>query len=261
MPRRLGQHFLREPYAERLLELVRPAADETFLEIGPGHGALTLPLARRAARVVGLELDARLAQRLRESAGPNVEIAVADALVADWQALVPRGSRLVGNLPYYISSPLLRRALLQRGHFRDAHLTVQEEVAERVAAGPGSKNYGILSVFFGLWTRTEVAMRLPPHAFSPPPKVRSAVLEIRFDVPPAAPVSDPAALERLVKKAFTHRRKTLENNLQDSYPNLKEHLRLLNIVGSRRAETLSVVEFAQLAASLQAHGGLVRADG
>jgi 16S rRNA (adenine1518-N6/adenine1519-N6)-dimethyltransferase len=91
--------------------------------------------------------------------------------------------------------------------------------------------------------------------------VRSAVLAVRFDVPPAAVVSDPAALERLVKKAFTHRRKTLENNLQDSYPNLKEHLRLLNIGGSRRAETLSVVEFAQLAASLQADGGLVRADG
>jgi 16S rRNA (adenine1518-N6/adenine1519-N6)-dimethyltransferase len=261
MPRRLGQHFLKGHHAERLLELVAPRATDTFLEIGPGHGALTLPLARRVARVVALELDVRLAQRLRDSQTGNLDVVVGDALDADWSALVPAGSRLVGNLPYYISSPLLRRALQQRAHFSDAYLMVQEEVAERVAAGPGSRDYGVLSVFFGLWTRTEIVLRLPPEAFSPPPKVRSAVLRVGFDVPAAAPVGSPEALERLVLKAFGQRRKTLENNLQDSYPNLKENLRLLHIAGSRRAETLSVVEFAQLAEALQADGGRVRADG
>src|SRR5689334_3799677 len=147
MPRRLGQHFLKGHHAERLLELVAPRATDTFLEIGPGHGALTLPLARRVARVVALELDERLAERLRGSRTPNLELVVGDALEADWSALVPRGSRLVGNLPYYISSPLLRRALQQRAHFSDAYLMVQQEVAERVAAGPGSRDYGVLSVF------------------------------------------------------------------------------------------------------------------
>jgi 16S rRNA (adenine1518-N6/adenine1519-N6)-dimethyltransferase len=127
---------------------------------------------------------------------------------------------------------------------------LQEEVARRVAARPGSRDYGILSVLFGLWADVEVALRFPPGAFRPVPRVASALLRVRFRAAPRAPVPEEAALERLVQKAFSRRRRTLENNLQDSYPNLKDHLRLLNIAGSRRAETLSVVEFAALAAAL-----------
>lgn len=252
MPRRLGQHFLRPASVERLLTLIAPAPDDVFLEIGPGRGALTLPLAARARRVVAVELDARLADALRAQAPANVEIVTGDALATDLAALVPRGARLAGNLPYYVSSPLLRRALELRGHVRDAHLMVQLEVARRVAAPPGSKDYGVLSVFFGLWCDVDLAARFPPGAFVPPPQVDSAVLRIRFLSTPRAPVDDPAAFEALVLRAFARRRRTLENNLQDSYLDLKQHLRLLDIAGSRRAETLSVVEFARLATALRA---------
>jgi 16S rRNA (adenine1518-N6/adenine1519-N6)-dimethyltransferase len=150
----------------------------------------------------------------------------------------------------------LRRFLELRAHFVDGHVMLQEEVARRIAAGPGSKEYGILSVLFGLWTDAEVALRFGPGCFSPPPRVHSALLRFRFRERPRAPVADPVALEALLRAAFSHRRKTLENNLQDSYPNLKENLRLLNIEGRRRPETLSVVEFAGLAERLEASKSL-----
>ena len=253
MPRRLGQHFLRPAAVERVLAVIDPRPDEAFLEIGPGAGALTLPLAARAREVAAVELDTALAVRLRERAPANVAIVSGDALAVDLAALVPAGGRLVGNLPYYVSSPLLRRALDLRGHVRDIHVMLQDEVARRVAAAPGSRDYGILSVLYALWADVDLPLRFPPGAFQPPPKVHSALLRARFRAQPRAEVGDLVAFERLVRTAFTRRRRTLENNLQDSYPNLKEHLRLLNIEGRRRAETLSVVEFAQLTQSLQDH--------
>lgn len=251
MPRRLGQHFLKASAVARLLGAVGPRPDETFLEIGPGAGALTLPLAARVARVVAVELDGRLAAGLRQRAPGNVSVVTADALEAPLHELVPAGARLAGNLPYYISSPLLRRILALRAHLRDAHVMVQEEVARRIAAGPGSRDYGVLSIFFALWADVTVVLRLGPEDFAPPPRVHSAVLRIVFRSEPTASISDPEHFERVVLKAFGQRRKTLENNLQDSYPNLKEYLRLLDITGSRRAETLSVVEFARLAEALR----------
>jgi 16S rRNA (adenine1518-N6/adenine1519-N6)-dimethyltransferase len=250
MPRRLGQHFLKPPSVERLLRLIAPQAHEDFLEIGPGAGALTLPLAARAGRVVAVELDAALAERLRGKAPPNVVVVSGDALEVDLSPLVPQGGRLVGNLPYYVSSPLLRRFLDLRERVTDLHVMLQEEVARRIASPPGSKEYGILSVMYGAAAHVDVPLTFPPGAFVPPPRVSSAVLRARFAHPPPVPVPDPRALEKLLHQAFAHRRKTLENNLEDSYPNLKQHLRLLNIEGSRRPETLSVVEFAMLAESL-----------
>jgi len=119
-----------------------------------------------------------------------------------------------------------------------------------VASPPGSREYGILSVLYALWADTDIPLRFPPGAFQPPPKVDSAILRARFLPAPRAEVDDPKAFERLVQTAFNRRRRTLENNLQDSYPNLKEHLRLLKIEGRRRAETLSVVEFVQLSNAL-----------
>jgi 16S rRNA (adenine1518-N6/adenine1519-N6)-dimethyltransferase len=239
VPRRLGQHFLRPAAVERLVRAIDPRPDDVFLEIGPGAGALTLPLAARASRVVAVELDAALAERLRARAPANVSIVIGDALAVDLPSLVPAGARLAGNLPYYASSPLLRRFLPLRGRIRDLHVMVQEEVADRVASPPGSKRYGILSVLYALWADVKIVLRLPP-------KVRSAVLRARFLDRPRAEVADPAAFEQLLQTAFARRRRTLENNLRDSYPNLKENLRFLKIAGSRRAETLSVVEFAKL---------------
>lgn len=261
MPRRLGQHFLRPASVERLLGVIAPAPADVFLEIGPGRGALTLPLAARCARVVAVELDAALARSLRRNAPPNVEIVEGDALRVDLASLVPPGSRLVGNLPYYVSSPLLRRFLDLRAHLGDAHVMLQEEVARRVASPPGSKEYGILSVLYALWAEVAVAARFPPGSFAPPPKVSSAVLRARFRKEPAAEVADLAAFERFLQKAFARRRQTLENNLRDSYANLKEYLRFLNLEGSRRTETLSVVELAKLWAAVKGAGREERSIG
>ncbi len=250
MPRRLGQHFLRHASVERLLRTIEAHPYQSFLEIGPGAGALTVPLCARAGRVTAVEVDPRLASALERRAIPNLTVVNADALEVDLAALAPPGTRLVGNLPYFISSPLLRRFLDLRDRITDAHVMLQEEVARRVASPPGSKEYGILSVLFALWADVDIVLRFPPGAFLPPPKVHSAVIRIRFREEPAVPLVRPDAFAPLVARAFTQRRRTLENNLQDSYPNLKEHLRLLNIEGSRRAETLSVVEFGRLANAL-----------
>jgi 16S rRNA (adenine1518-N6/adenine1519-N6)-dimethyltransferase len=255
MPRKLGQHFLRSAAVETLLDAIAPQPSDVFLEIGPGAGALTLPLARRAARVVAIEIDAGLVARLRGRAPANVEVVHADALAADLAPLVPPGSRLVGNLPYYISSPLLRRFLALRGRVRDLHVMLQEEVARRIASPPGSREYGILSVLYALVCDVELAARFPPGAFEPPPKVASAVLRARFRDEPRAAVDDLEAFERFLRTAFARRRRTLENNLRDSYPNLKLYLRFLNLEGSRRPETLSVVELAQLWATLSGGRG------
>jgi 16S rRNA (adenine1518-N6/adenine1519-N6)-dimethyltransferase len=252
MSRRLGQHFLRPASVERLLDVVAPAPSDVFLEIGPGTGALTVPLARRAARVVAVEIDQALARRLREGDAPNVEVRPGDALAVDLRALVPPGSRLVGNLPYFISSPLLRRILDLHDHVRDVHVMLQEEVARRVASPPGGRDYGILSVLYALWAETDVPLRFPPGAFRPPPRVRSALLRARFRARPRAEIDDLPAFEGFLRTAFARRRRTLENNLRDSYPKLKEHLRFLKVEGFRRAETLSVVEFAALWRALKA---------
>jgi len=253
MPRRLGQHFLRPASVERLLRVISPAPDDVFLEIGPGAGALSLPLAARCARAVAVEIDEALAGRLRARAPANLEVVVADALAVDLQALVPKGSRLAGNLPYYLSSPLLRRFLALRAHVRDVHAMLQEEVARRVASPPGSKEYGILSVLYALSAETDVPARFPPGAFAPPPKVSSAVLRARFREEPRAEVADMEGFESFLQKAFARRRRTLENNLLDSYPYLKEYFRFLNVEGSRRAETLSVVEFVALWNAVKGH--------
>jgi 16S rRNA (adenine1518-N6/adenine1519-N6)-dimethyltransferase len=246
MSRRLGQHFLRPDSVRSLLDLVAPRPAEEFLEIGPGAGALTLPLAARAGRVTAVEIDESLAERLRARAPANVTVVVGDALAVDLAELVPRGGRLVGNLPYYISSPLLRRFLGLRHLVRDAHLMLQEEVARRIASPPGSKEYGILSVLFALYADVDVPLFFPPEAFDPPPRVSSAILRVSFLDIPRAEIADLDPFESFLQTAFARRRRTLENNLRVRYPNLKEHLKLLNIEGSRRPETLSVVEFTRL---------------
>jgi 16S rRNA (adenine1518-N6/adenine1519-N6)-dimethyltransferase len=200
--------------------------------------------------VSAVEIDPALVERLRARAAANVSVAAGDALALDLRALAPPGVRIAGNLPYYVSSPLLRRILELRDRARDAHLMLQEEVARRVAAPPGSREYGVLSVLYALWADVDVPLTFGPGAFHPPPRVRSAVLRVRFRTTPRAEVADPAAFERLVLAAFARRRRTLANNLRDSYANLKESLRLLKIEGTRRAETLSVVEFAELSRTL-----------
>lgn len=250
VPRKLGQHFLRPASVERLVHVIAPRRDQHFLEIGPGAGALTLELAPHVASLTAVELDAGLAARLEPRLPANVRLVRGDALAIDLRPLTVPGVRLVGNLPYYISSPLLRRFLDLRDVVMDVHVMLQDEVASRIASPPGHKAYGILSVLWGLWADLDIPLRFPPGAFEPPPKVDSAVLRARLLPAPREPLADTAGFEKFVQLAFHQRRRTLENNLQDSYPHLKHYLRLLNIEGSRRAETLSVVEFARLFSAL-----------
>ncbi len=235
---------------ERLLRVIDPRPGEAFLEIGAGAGALTLPLAARGAHVRALEIDATLVERLRAQAAPRVEVIHGDALRLDLGAMAPPGTRLVGNLPYFISSPLLRRFLDLRGQVVDLHVMLQEEVARRVAAPPGSREYGILSVLYALFAEVDMPVRFPPGAFAPAPRVSSAILRARFLASPREEAPPLPAFERFLRSAFARRRRTLENNLRDGYLNLKENLRLLKIEGSRRAETLSVGELASLARAL-----------
>lgn len=258
MPRPFGQHFLRHEPARELVDLIHPRADDTFLEIGPGALAITSLLAARCRRVVAVEIDRRLVDELKGSVPANVTIIQGDALDIDYRALVPRGSRLAGNLPYAISSPLLRRFLDHRDHFEDAHLMLQKEVAERVASPPGSKAYGILSVFYALWADVSIVQRLKPRDFSPPPSVESAVIRCRFLDGPRYPVQNIKALETLVRLSFTQRRRTIENNLRLRYPDLKHYFKLTGISEVRRAETLTVAEFARLARVLPAPADLIK---
>ena len=252
MPRPFGQHFLRHEPAHDLVDLIDPRPEDTFLEIGPGALAITSLLARRCRQVVAVEIDRSLIPQLRSQAPSNVTIIHGDALEVDYRALVPRGSRLAGNLPYAISSPLLRRFLDHRDHFTDAHLMLQKEVAERIASPPGSKAYGILSVFYALWADVSIVQRLKPHDFSPPPKVDSAVIRCRFLAEPRHQVRDLGELDALVRLSFTQRRRTIENNLRLRYPDLKHYFKLVGISEVRRAETLTVAEFARLAEVLPA---------
>jgi 16S rRNA (adenine1518-N6/adenine1519-N6)-dimethyltransferase len=249
MPERLGQHFLRPGAAAALADLIAPQPDDVFLEIGPGRGAITLPIALRARRVVAIEIDPALIPALRDktAAEPRIEIRHLDALAAELEVLVPPGARLVGNLPYAISSPLLRRILDARAHFKDAHLMLQKEVAERVASPPGSKAYGILSVLYGLWADVAIVQRLRPADFDPPPRVDSAVIHCQFRETPRVAVRNPDFFRRLVQLCFARRRQTVANNLRLSYPDFKQYLKSAEISEVRRAETLTVEEFARLA--------------
>jgi 16S rRNA (adenine1518-N6/adenine1519-N6)-dimethyltransferase len=253
--KRFGQHFLEPAWVAKLVTAIDPQLDQTFIEIGPGRGALTEPLSARADRVIGIEVDRDLAAALKRRALPRVEIVEADILSVDLGALglVP-GTRVAGNLPYNISSPILARLVaLQRstGLLHDATLMLQRELVDRIVAKPGSGDYGPLAILIGLAARVERLMTLPPGAFRPPPKVTSAVVHLAF-LDMAALGALPASLDRLVRQAFTRRRKTLGNALAatDAFASRDAVSSLLAGAGldeRRRPETLSPAEWVALA--------------
>ena len=261
--RALGQHFLRDrSVADRIVELVVPGPRDLVVEIGPGRGALTDALAARSGRLLALEIDATFMDGLRERFGAtsHVEIRHADARRFDYATL--RGLRpdpagrvlVVGNLPYSVGKPILA-ALVEAGPAIDEMaLMLQREVAERVAARPGSKTYGALSVLTQVAAFVRLAFTVPPGAFSPPPQVESAVLHLKPYEQPPVPVADPAHFASVVRAAFGQRRKSLANALASGLGLATERARALveaaGIDPGRRAETLSLAEFARLA---QAH--------
>ncbi len=239
---KLGQHFL---VKGRTLDRIARAAcgEHTSLavEIGPGRGALTEYLLGRADHVVAIELDSALAEYLRERrrAESRLEILEANALDVDW--LQWGAGVLVGNLPYYVATPIILRYAHAPGLLRQAVFLIQKEVAERIAAKPGGREYGYLSVECQLFTQPEILFTVPRGAFQPPPRVDSAVIRLtpRADLP----VNDPAEFLAFVSACFRQKRKTLRNNLAGAYPPERYESRPEI---TRRAEQLSVSEFVTL---------------
>ena len=253
----LGQHFLRDAtIARAIVELVAPRASDLVVEIGPGAGALTGLLAERAGRVIALEVDRVLGAELRARL-PGVEVLDADARSWDYAALAapPDGRVLiVGNLPYSVGKPILMALIGARTAIDEMALMLQREVAERVAAPPGGKAYGSLSVFVQLYCDVRVAIRVPPGAFRPPPKVESAVLHLRALREPRVPLADAGRFERVVRAAFAQRRKMLANALAAGLGLPLDAVRraaaAAGVDPTRRAETLTLLEFAQLTTRL-----------
>jgi 16S rRNA (adenine1518-N6/adenine1519-N6)-dimethyltransferase len=281
--KRFGQHFLEPAWVDKVIRAIDPRPDETFLEIGPGRGALTRPLAARAKAVIACEIDRDLAAELREAMPKNVAIIEGDFLTStiDVEELAAARSaacrvRVAGNLPYNVASPILFRLLeintgsvATRGGplLTDATLMLQREVADRLAAAPGSRDYGVLTVLVGHRAAVRRRLTLPPGAFRPQPKVHSAVVRLEFHGP-QPPVVDEQVFADLVQAVFTRRRKTLANALAAYRPasrdaggtervrpqdTVRRVLAAAGIDGSRRPETLTIAEFGRLADVLTAH--------
>lgn len=253
--KRLGQSFLSDPNVIRkIVEVSDIRSDETVVEIGAGLGFMTALMAKRAEKVIALEIDKALIPVLREELKPqgNIEILHADALKFDFRFHGEAALKVVGNIPYSISSQILFRLLEARDHISSMVLMFQKEVAERLVAAPGSKTYGILSVLVGIYTEPAIVFHVSPRCFYPRPKVESAVVRLDIRDKPLVDVRDDAFLLAVVRTAFSKRRKTLLNNLKASsriglrHETLLEVLHSLGIDPARRAETLAPEDFARL---------------
>ncbi len=254
----LGQHFLCDDLiARKIVSAVSPRKDEVLLEIGPGEGALTRHLARSGARLIVVDIDRRITESLRETYPPDaIDVIAGDILETDIAAVArravasPEGKlRVVGNIPYNITSPILFHLLEHRTHVADATLTIQKEVARRVVARPRSKEYGILSVFCQLYAECELLFEVPPSAFTPVPKVRSAVIQMLLRTKPRYALPDEDLFRTMVRAVFGKRRKTLRNSLRylvgDCVADLEGDIDL-----GRRPEELSLGELASLSSLL-----------
>ena len=244
----LGQNFLYDPRI--LTEIVRVAGistEDTVVEIGPGHGTLTKLLAERAKRVIAIELDEELITRLKGDfiAYRNLQLIYDDALKFPYESIGE--FTVVANIPYYITTPLIFRLLDARGTLKSMTLTIQKEVAERIVAAPGSRTYGVLSIMVQYYARPELEFVIPKEAFSPMPKVDSAVIHASILDHPPVEVKDRKLLFTIIKTAFSQRRKTLSNSLKGLSDNIREILVAADIDPRRRPETLGIEEFAQLA--------------
>jgi 16S rRNA (adenine1518-N6/adenine1519-N6)-dimethyltransferase len=252
--KRFGQHFLEPSWVDKVIRAIDPRPAEVFVEIGPGRGALTFPLAGRAKAIVACEIDRDLADRLRADAPPNVTVVTGDFLDHPWLDVdrPPGPLRLAGNLPYNAATPILFRLteLYARGApFTDATLMLQREVAARLAAAPGTRDYGVMTVLIGRVARVQPLLMLPPGAFRPVPRVDSALVRLRFH-PPDVPARDDQMLTALVRAIFTRRRKTVANALLAfaAASRLSPALALerAGIDPRRRPETLTGTELVRL---------------
>jgi 16S rRNA (adenine1518-N6/adenine1519-N6)-dimethyltransferase len=273
-PRRLGQHFLASAaWRERIARAVLGTAPQAganvsaseaagqrgdfWIEIGAGHGEMTSLLARHAGRVMAIELDDKLLPRLRQqTAGlPNVKVIAGDILALDLAALTDEAHfRVYGNLPYYITSPIVHRLLEHADRLAVAFLVVQLEVATRMTAGPGVRDYGYFSAFTQFYSKPEILLRIPPGAFQPPPKVSSALVAMRFPGERARlGIRDEAGFVRFLKMCFAQKRKTLRNNLRSVMAEERATavLRECGIAANARAEEIGLEQFARMYAAVE----------
>ena len=262
--KRFGQHFLEAAWVNKLVAAVAVTPEDSILEIGPGRGAITRPLAAQAGRLLAIEVDRDLAADLEAASLPNVTVVTSDVLavdlvpiITDWLGTPPGPGnqfRIVGNLPYNISSPILFALLdlaARTGGVRDAMLMLQKEVADRLVAKVGTGDYGVLTVLTAVNADVTRVLSLPPGAFRPPPKVHSAVVRLVFR-PPKVAIPDQQLFVRMVRTMFTQRRKTIANALKPFgderglAPTVA--LKAAGIDPQRRPETLDLAEMAALAA-------------
>lgn len=256
--KRFGQHFLEPVWVDKLIRAIAPAPEQTFIEIGPGRGALTRALTAQTRRVVAFEIDRDLAAELTRTAPSNLTVVEGDFLHITAEQMrslfsadeLARPIRVAGNLPYNVASPILFGLLALHADgipLADAHVMLQREVAQRLLARPGTGEYGVLSVLVGHRASVTPVLNLPPGAFRPAPKVHSSVVRLQFH-PPDPPVRDERVFVDLVRTVFTKRRKTLGNALGKRLEKKGRESFL-----ARRPETLSIPEFATLADALTDH--------
>jgi 16S rRNA (adenine1518-N6/adenine1519-N6)-dimethyltransferase len=247
--KRFGQHFLSDrAMVEAIVDTIDPRPGQALVEIGPGLGAMTDPLVARSGKLTVIELDRDLAARLRKR--PELEVVESDVLKVDFHALAAtfgQKLRVVGNLPYNISTPILFHLLEVVDEVADQHFMLQKEVVDRMAAAPGSKDYGRLSVMLQWRYDIESVLDVPPECFDPPPRVDSAI--VRMNPLPAPPGVDAALLGELVTTAFSQRRKVLRNTL-GKWLDAKGFSGEVDL--SRRAEEVPVAEYLALAAAVAA---------
>jgi 16S rRNA (adenine1518-N6/adenine1519-N6)-dimethyltransferase len=245
LKKRFGQHFLtNRSILERIVQFAHVNTDDTVLEIGPGKGTLTAVLASAARRVIAIEVDRDLIPGLRSTVAANVEVIEGDALTID----LPRGPfHVVSNLPYNVATPLFKRFIEHRSRINAVTVMIQKEVAERLSAKPRTKAYGPLSVLVQYYASVNYGFTVSPGAFTPPPKVDSAVVRVEWkpDVPDAMPFTD------FVHQAFSSRRKTLANNLVGIFGSsgreeIRHRLEQAGISPTARPEELTVDEFLRV---------------
>ncbi|HXF39683.1 MAG TPA: 16S rRNA (adenine(1518)-N(6)/adenine(1519)-N(6))-dimethyltransferase RsmA [Blastocatellia bacterium] len=265
----LGQNFLTDHrVARQIIDSVSPRAEDVIIEIGPGTGALTAMLVRRTGHVVAIEIDASLVEELRRTVrARNLSIVNTDVLKLDWEQTIEDARsrivdvastrvRVVANLPYYISTPIIERLLSPGRGLFDMTLMLQREVADRIVSEPGNRAYGYLSVMVQYYALASKLFDVPPSSFTPSPKVWSAVIKLVVRERPAVEVADEAMFFALVRAAFAQRRKTIRNNLKAAAAALEfgspveSALEAASIDPRRRAETLSLIEFAELCRQL-----------
>ncbi len=247
-----GQHFLHDRrYIERIVSVIAPRSEDFVVEIGPGEGALTLPLLAAAGKLTAIELDTDLIPGLQARAVGKGELHIvhADVLKVDFTAMAHSHGvqrlRVAGNLPYYISSPILFHCVEHAAAIQDMHFMLQKEVVDRMAAEPGSKVYGRLSVMLQLACRVEPLFDVPPEAFRPPPKVESSVVRLLPLASHELHDARPQDVYAVVKAAFGQRRKTLANALKQLLDS--DAIRRADVDPKARAETLSPTDFVRLA--------------